>query len=108
MSLEIKQSPLTPRTLNNFNQVLRENPRERERLLEAVDTDGTRLFEAIFNGRSLGVLLLGDSESQPRVESLVVHPATRGRGVGRALLDKAGETLGAEPILPEHCQKTQA
>jgi ribosomal protein S18 acetylase RimI-like enzyme len=105
MSLEIKQSPLTPRTLEHFNQVLRDRPDEYHRLTRAVDETGTRLFQAIFNGRSVGLLLLRDTETQPVVDTVVVHPATRGRGVGRSLLEQASRVLGTEPRMPDACQK---
>lgn len=106
MSLEIKQSPLTPRTLEHFDQVLRDRPNEHQRLAEAVDETGTRLFQAIFNGRSVGLLLLRETHAQPVVDTVVVHPATRGRGVGRNLLEHAGKALGVEPLMPDDCRKS--
>ncbi len=105
MPLEIKQSPLTPNTLDHFDQVLRDRPEERNRLAAAVDEAGTRLFQAIFNGRSVGLLLLRETHAQPVVDTVVVHPATRGRGVGRTLLEQAGRALGADPLMPDDCRK---
>lgn len=105
MPLEIKQSPLTPNTLDHFDQVLRDRPEERNRLAAAVDEAGTRLFQAIFNGRSVGLLLLRETDVRPVVDTVVVHPATRGRGVGRTLLEQAGRALGADPLMPDDCRK---
>gem|GEM_PF-287930 len=106
MPLEIKQSPLTPNTVEHFKQVLRDRPDDRHRLATAVDETGTRLFHAIFNGRSVGLLLLRDTHVQPVVDTVVAHPATRGRGVGRALLEHAARALGSDPVVPDECRKS--
>lgn len=70
MPLEIKQSPLTPNTVEHFKQVLR------------------------------------DTHVQPVVDTVVAHPATRGRGVGRALLEHAARALGSDPVVPDQCRKS--
>lgn len=106
MSLNVKQSPLTPTTLSHFDQVLRDRPEERQRLATAVDETDTRLFQAIFNGRRVGLLLLSGTDARPVVDTLVVHPATRGRGVGRSLLEQACRILGTEILLPDTCDKS--
>ena len=106
MPLEIQQSPLAPSTLERFKQVLRDRPDDHRRLSEAVDETETRLFHAIFNGRSIGLLLLREVHAHPVVDTVVVHPATRGRGVGRALVEHAAKALGLTPKLPDECRKS--
>lgn len=104
MPLDIEEQPLTHKSLERFEQVLRDTPAEWDRLHASIDDERARLFRAVFNGRAVGLLLLHETATGARLDSLVVHPATRGRGIGRALLDGASRTVNTEPELPSHCE----
>lgn len=102
MPLEVSEYPLSAQAADHFSQVLRDDPPEAAKLDAARDDGDTRLLQAIFNARPVALLLLRRDGDNWRPESLVVHPATRGRGVGSALLREAATQL---PLtLPEACR----
>jgi GNAT superfamily N-acetyltransferase len=86
--------------LSELDQVLREDPQVAE-AIAAADPDHHRLVVAIFNGRPVAALLLRRDSNQWQAEQLVVHPATRRRGVARELLRLAEQWLEAELSLPQ-------
>ncbi|MCH8542515.1 MAG: GNAT family N-acetyltransferase [Alcanivorax sp.] len=71
--------------------MLREHPDISARL--AAPTPGLRVVEGHFNGSPLAVMLVVEGPKGPVVEALVVHPASRGRGVGSTLLKQASALL---------------
>ncbi|MCG8392607.1 MAG: PanM family protein [Pseudomonadales bacterium] len=101
MPISAESHPLSPEQAATFDQVLRDDPQYREKLDTAVATGGKRLFAAHFNGKRVAIALI--EETQPRLDWVVVHPATRGRGVGRDFLRLIGQRLGETLILPDHC-----
>lgn len=74
-----------------FSRVLREDPETSARL--ASPAPGLRVIEGHFNGSPLAVMLVDEGPAGPVVTALVVHPASRGRGVGSTLLRQASALL---------------
>lgn len=76
-----------------------------QELLTIIDSDTTHLLMAEENDRYLGSLTLMvfriPSGTRARIEDLVVQDTARGKGVGKALILKAIETMramGAEAV----------
>ncbi|MBZ2189233.1 GNAT family N-acetyltransferase [Alcanivorax sp. JB21] len=67
--------------------MLRDHPEISARL--AQPAPGLRVLEGHFNGSPLAVLLVEERPTGPMVTALVVHPASRNRGVGSTLLREA-------------------
>lgn len=102
MPLEVSEYPLSAQATEHFAQVLRDDPAEAAKLAAARDDGDSRLMQAIFNARPVALLLLHRDGDNWRPDSLVVHPATRGRGVGSSLLREAAVRL---PLtLPDACR----
>ena len=93
MPIEIREHRPDENSPDYFAQVLREQPEQAHALYPG--KAGARVIEAIFNARPVGILVaLPRAEGGWGTELLVVHPATRGRGVGSTLLAGAARLLG--------------
>lgn len=101
MPISAESHPLSPEQAATFDQVLRDDPQYRQKLDAAVAAGGKRLFAAHFNGKRVAVALV--EENQPELDWVVVHPATRGRGVGKDFLRLIGLQLGETLGLPQEC-----
>ncbi len=93
MPLEIHEHRPGPETPEYFARVLRDSPEARQALEQALESDDTRILEGIFNARPVAMLLARRQGEGWRLEWLVVHPATRGRGVGAETLRWAAALL---------------
>lgn len=101
MPLEIREHSPGPASAEHFSQVLREDPTARTALERAVAETGTgeegwQALEGVFNARPVALALLHESPEGWSLHCLVVHPATRGRGVGT---DMIREALRRQPSL---------
>ena len=67
---------------SHFERVLSDQPDSHALLVAAEGDSAFRVFETIFNGKPVALALLEQSEDHWQLRRLVVHPATRGRGVG--------------------------
>ena len=103
MPIHIASHALTAEQAALFVNVLRDDPSYREKLDSAVTQGEQRLFAAHFNGKPVGVALLAGAS--PQLEWMVVHPATRGRGVGRDFLRLLEKETGSALTLPEGCTR---
>lgn len=103
MPISAEAHPLTQEQCQTFEQVLRDDPEYREKLAESLAAGDRRLFAAHFNGARVAVALV--AADQPQLDWLVVHPATRGRGVGKDFVRLIGQALGEPLGLPAHCQR---
>ena len=88
---------IQPHTLNAdsqqyFARVLSDQP---QLLAELADGQEHLLVEAIFNGQPVALLLAKPGATGCTATALVVHPATRDRGVGTELLIKGSALLPA-------------
>ena len=83
-----------------FSRVLRDDPDYAAEPGQALDA-GRPVAAAHFNGAPVAVALLdGDA-----LAWMVVHPATRGRGVGRDFLRLLEKHHGGALTLPEKCRR---
>ena len=93
MPIEIREHRPDENSPEYFAQVLREQPELAHSLYPG--NPAARVVEAIFNARPVGILVaLPRDDAGWRTDLLVVHPATRGRGVGSTLLAGAARLLG--------------
>ena len=101
MPISVAEHPLNPEQSAHFSKVLREDQGFQQQLELALQQQQGRLFAAHFNGQPVAVALL-DTQGQ-RLQWLVVHPATRKRGVGKDFLAQINRQLGQPLTLPESC-----
>lgn len=93
MPLIIQLHTFTSASASYFSRVLADQPDLLARLDKA---ETTRLMvQTIFNGQPVALLLASRLAQGCRVDALVVHPATRGRGVGRETLLEGVKLLPA-------------
>lgn len=71
---------------SHFERVLGDAPDSHALLVAAQGDSAYRVFETIFNGKPVAMALLEQDEDHWQLRRLVVHPATRGRGVGSETL----------------------
>lgn len=93
MPLELSERPLSEDQRDYLAKVLKQDEAARNALEAAHDTGNHRLLAGVFNARPVAMLLLRGEGDCWTVEQLVVHPATRGRGVATELLRLAARTL---------------
>jgi GNAT superfamily N-acetyltransferase len=93
MPLIIQEHRICPDSQQRFARVLSDQPDVANHLASA--SDDLLLVEAIFNGQPVALLVAKRQGEGCWVKALVVHPATRGRGVGRELLVKGSRLLPA-------------
>lgn len=86
MPLEIQSYPLDAEHLDTLAGVLRDNADVQARLAGLLGSTQHQLWAGIFNARPVSLLLLASRDGAWWVTELVVHPATRGRGVGSETL----------------------
>lgn len=89
MPLEITQFPLDSDHIDQLTSVLRENNDVLSALTQACerpDSARIQLWIGIFNAKPVSLALLEPEGAQWQVTQLVVHPATRNRGVGAETL----------------------
>lgn len=85
MPLLLEERPLDHDAPAYFSQVLRDTP-DAARALAAARPESQRLVAGVFNGRPVAMLILRENGDLLEIEQLVVHPATRNRGVATELL----------------------
>lgn len=89
MPLEITQFPLDNGHIDQLTSVLRDNNDVLTALTQVCETSVagfTQLWVGIFNAKPVSLALLEQENAQWRITQLVVHPATRNRGVGTETL----------------------
>lgn len=100
MPISVELHPSRPELAQTFAQVLRDQP-DYAADLELALQEQPRIAAAHFNGNPVAVAVLhGD-----QLAWIVVHPATRGRGVGRDFLALLEKKLGHALVLPAQCQR---
>lgn len=92
MPLIIQPHALNADSQQYFARVLSDQP---QLLASLADGQQRLLIEAIFNGQPVALLLAEPANTGCTATALVVHPATRGRGVGTELLIKGSVLLPA-------------
>lgn len=99
MPISVEFHPPHPELAETFTQVLRDQPDYAAALALALQ-ENHDIAAAHFNGKPVAVAVLrGD-----QLAWMVVHPATRGRGVGRDFLGLMEKRLGHPVRLPETCR----
>ena len=86
MPLLVEENPRQDDLEPRFSRVLRDDPDTLALLGSIGDGPQWRVFEGIFNGSPVALALLERDTDHWMLRRLVVHPATRGRGVGTELL----------------------
>ena len=84
MPVFVEQRPMNADQLAHFSRVLRDDPDQRDQLARAIEAGNGDLFAGVFNGAPVALVRVG--EQPPQVLQLVVHPATRQRGVATEVL----------------------
>lgn len=91
MPLEIRQFSLDKPYLDQLGAVLKQDSDVQTTLEGPLIAEETQLWVGIFNARPVSVALLQRQGSDWTVTQLVVHPATRGRGVAAETLRLAAK-----------------
>ena len=91
MPLIAREHQCTADSPDYFSRVLRDHPEISARLAQCAP--GMRVLEGHFNGSPLALMLIEEASEGPVVSALVVHPASRNRGVGSTLLREASARL---------------
>lgn len=101
MPLELSERPLSEDQRDYLAKVLKEDEAAQAALAAAHDAGDYRLLVGVFNARPVAMLLLRRKADCWAVQQLVVHPATRGRGVATELLRLAGRAVNLSwpPVL---------
>jgi len=84
MPVFLEQRPVNAEQAAFFSRVLRDDSDARARLQDQLATGEGCIYAGIFNGAPVAMALVRGRPA--RLEQLVVHPATRGRGVGTEVL----------------------
>lgn len=82
----------------DFANLLKADPEIAGRLQGAAEAADGRLFVGIFNARPVALLRVTPAPAGWVLADLVVHPATRGRGVGKEMLRQSTALLAPDPL----------
>jgi len=97
MLLIVSEIPVSEALSGTFSNVLKADPALAHAFTEAAESGDGRLFQGIFNAKPVALLrVINDpatGKSQWRLSELVVHPATRQRGVGKEMVRQTGALL---------------
>ncbi len=102
--INVEFHPSHPELTQTFARILRDDPDYAARLSQTIeegDTGDRRIAAAHFNGQPIGVAVLHGNA----LDWLVVHPATRGRGVARDFIQLIEKQLGTTVSLPKECRQ---
>lgn len=101
MPIQVSEHTLTSESRTYFSRVLRDDAEARKALEQALSRPDFFAFEAVFNGRPVALLLLQRQREGSYPVTLVVHPATRGRGVGTEFAGQVAHYLPKLRMPPE-------
>ncbi len=93
MPLIVSEIAVTEAASAAFANVLKADPEIASALADAAGKAEGRLFQGIFNAKPVALLRVLPEADGWRLAEIVVHPATRGRGVGKEMLRQAGNLL---------------
>lgn len=97
MPLIVSEIPLSEALSGVFSNVLKTDPDLARAFIQAAESGDGRLFQGVFNAKPVALLRVintpSTGESQWRLSELVVHPATRQRGVGKEMVRQTGLLL---------------
>lgn len=82
----------------DFTNLLRADPGIADTLQQAAARAEGRLFLGIFNSRPVALLRVIPQGSGWKLAEIVVHPATRGRGVGKELVRQSTALLAPDTL----------
>ena len=98
MPLSCREITLAELTDQRHGRLLRDDPAQAAALRAPAPAADVRLFEGEFNQRPVALLRARRDADGWLLISIVVHPATRQRGVARELLRQAGALLAPAPL----------
>lgn len=84
---KIEPQSLSSEEINSrFQRLLQQQPAQLEQLPECIAGTDTAVIEGIFNGQPVVLAMLKQAQQGWQLDYLIVHPATRQRGVGTDML----------------------
>jgi ribosomal protein S18 acetylase RimI-like enzyme len=93
MPLIVSEIDVTEARSGDFANLLKADPEISASLSTAAEQGAGRLFLGVFNARPVALLRAVEAEQGWRLADIVVHPATRGRGVGKELVCQTARLL---------------
>ncbi|MFN3712384.1 MAG: acetyl-CoA sensor PanZ family protein [Alcanivoracaceae bacterium] len=96
MPLIVSEIAVTEAGSADFANVVKADPALADRLQTAASSAEGRLFQGIFNTRPVALLRVLPAAGGWQLAEIVVHPATRGRGVGKEMLRQVERLLAPD------------
>jgi ribosomal protein S18 acetylase RimI-like enzyme len=93
MPLIVNEIAITEGNSSSFSNLLKADSKLAADLASAAKSAEGRLFQGIFNARPVALARVVASDDGWQLCELVVHPATRGRGVGKEMLRQTSALL---------------
>ncbi|MCC1495808.1 acetyl-CoA sensor PanZ family protein [Alcanivorax sp. 1008] len=98
MPLIVSEIAITEASSADFANVLKADSELAKALASAAEQGEGRLFQGIFNARPVSLARVIAAGDGWKLSQIVVHPATRGRGVGKEMLRQTGNLLAPSPL----------
>ena len=96
MPLIVNEIAITEAGSAEFANVLKADKHLANALASAAKQGEGRLFQGIFNARPVALARVIATGDGWQLAEIIVHPATRGRGVGKEMLRPTGNLLAPD------------
>ena len=98
MPLIVNEIPISEGDSSSFANLLKADSELATALANAAKSAEGRLFQGIFNARPIALARVVANDDGWQLCEIVVHPATRGRGVGKEMLRQTSNLLAPNPL----------
>lgn len=98
MPLIVNEIAITEGNSSSFSNLLKADSKLAADLASAAKSAEGRLFQGVFNARPVALARVVASDDGWQLCEIVVHPATRGRGVGKEMLRQTSALLAPTPL----------